>query len=107
MEKTNFILVLVTTETFDLAKQIAKITVTEQLAACCTVVQNCYSIFGWQNTIQERFEALIFIKTTEDKFEALSKRVVELHSDEVPEIIALPIKAGLESYLNWIKQVLE
>jgi periplasmic divalent cation tolerance protein len=44
------------------------------------------------------------IKTQADVFDALATRVHALHSYEVPEVIALPILAGAQNYLDWIQQ---
>lgn len=47
-------------------------------------------------------EALMICKTREEMFHAVEKRVKELHSYEVPEIIALPIIQSAKSYLDWV-----
>ena len=44
----------------------------------------------------------MIMKTREDLFNTVEKRVKELHSYEVPEIIALPITQGAKSYLDWV-----
>jgi periplasmic divalent cation tolerance protein len=55
--------------------------------------------------VEERKENLLVIKTTKDKFESLKKRIKELHTDQVPEIIAVKIQDGLPEYLNWLREV--
>jgi periplasmic divalent cation tolerance protein len=47
---------------------------------------------------------LLLIKTTRRKFPEVAKAVKQIHSYEVPEIIALPIEDGSEDYLNWIAE---
>ena len=42
------------------------------------------------------------MKSKKNLFKKLSERVKELHSYEVPEVIALPVIEGLPSYLNWL-----
>ncbi len=107
MEKTSDLrLVIVTTDTYDNAQNIARNIVSEKLAACCTIIQNCISVFGWQNTIQESHEYTLMIKTQLNKLIDLETRILELHSYEVPEIIALPIDYTHASYLNWLRQSL-
>jgi periplasmic divalent cation tolerance protein len=44
----------------------------------------------------------LIIKTEKDLFSALEKRVRELHSYSVPEIVALPIIDGSQEYLRWL-----
>lgn len=83
------------------AQAIARNLVQDKLAACvnCFPVQSTYI---WQDTLQQEQEWQLVIKTNLQRFEALAERVRSLHSYEVPEIIALPILAGLPAYLNWL-----
>ncbi len=97
----NFI-VYTTTDTQDSAKQIAKILVTENLAACCTITQNVSSIYFWNDIIHDEIEQLLMIKTSKERVEDIIKRIKEIHSYELPEIIAVPIVNGLPEYLDWI-----
>jgi periplasmic divalent cation tolerance protein len=105
MEKTNELrIVFVTTANFENARQISKILVTEKLAACCSIMQNVTSIFGWEGTIHERNEYMILIKTTEKRIEELEERVKQMHQDDVPEIISINIDKSSDSFLQWILQ---
>jgi len=104
MEKASEIrIVFATTKSFDNAQQISRILVTESLAACCSIIQNVSSIFGWQGTIQERKEYMLMIKTSKDKLNELESRLEELHTDDVPEIIALSLDSASGPYLDWLK----
>ncbi len=105
--ETKFLLVLTTVENFLISHQISKILITEQLAACCTIIQNGLSVFFWDGKLEERKENLLLIKTTEDKYKQLEQRLRELHSDKVPEIIAVPIVNGLEDYLGWVRDTVK
>lgn len=105
MEKASEIrIVFITTGSFESARQISKILVTEKLAACCSIFQNVISVFGWHSAIQERTESMIMIKTTKQCLNDLELRVKELHSDEVPEIIAVGLESASETYTLWVKQ---
>ena len=107
MEKTSSVkLVYVSTESFEDAKHIARILVTEKLAACCSINQNVYTVFGWHSAIQERHDYTMLIKTTAEKLDELEARIIELHSDEVPEIIATDINDISAPYHAWLKQVM-
>ncbi|MGB9771969.1 MAG: divalent-cation tolerance protein CutA [Candidatus Kapaibacteriota bacterium] len=103
--ETAYALVLTTVESYLTAVQIAKILVTERLAACCTILPNAISFFEWEGKLDERKENVVLIKTTKNKIEPLKDRLAELHPDEVPEIIALKIEDGLEAYLLWVKEM--
>jgi periplasmic divalent cation tolerance protein len=105
MEKSNELrIVFVTTANFENARQISKILVTEKLAACCSIIQNISSIFGWEGTIHERNEYMIFIKTTEKRLTELEERIKQMHSDDVPEIISLNIDKSSDTYMQWLLQ---
>jgi periplasmic divalent cation tolerance protein len=101
---SEFRIVFVTAKTYDNAQQISRILVTESLAACCSIIHNVTSIFGWQGTTQERKEYMIIIKAAEEKLKDLEARIKELHTDEVPEIIAVNLSSASSPYLNWLKQ---
>ncbi|GAB4390663.1 MAG: divalent-cation tolerance protein CutA [Thermodesulfovibrionales bacterium] len=87
------------------AAAMARALVEERLAACVNIVGGVRSIYSWEGKVEDGSEALMVIKTREALFEALAKRVAELHSYEVPEVIALPITKGAEKYLRWMEEV--
>jgi len=84
-------------------ERMANVLVDERLAACCSLAAEVRSVYRWKEEVHRDEETLLVIKTRRERFEELRKRVVELHSYEVPEIIALPVVAGHEPYLNWIR----
>lgn len=100
MAKT--IVIFITTGSKDEARNIGKTLVDEKLVACCNIIQSLESIFMWENKVNIENESLMILKTREDLFPDVENRVRQLHSYEVPEIIALPITHGLNSYLDWI-----
>ncbi len=99
---TDALVVLVTTPSPERAAEIARALVEERLAACGNVVPGIRSLYRWQGKIQDEPEALLLLKTTRARFEALRDRVLALHPYEVPEEIALPVEAGNARYLEWI-----
>jgi len=89
----------------DEAARIAKTLVEEHLVACINVI-DAESFFWWGEHVQEEKEKLMIMKTREDLWDNLRDRIRELHSYELPEIIAIPVKYGLEDYLEWIDEVI-
>jgi periplasmic divalent cation tolerance protein len=85
------------------AEKIASILVEERLAACCNLLPAVRSIYRWKGEICRDEETLIILKTQISIFEKMRARVQQLHSYEVPEIIAVPIIAGHAPYLNWVR----
>lgn len=91
------------TDTYQNASLIAKNIIAEQLAACVSIIPNVVSIFSWENAIQERHEFTLMIKTTASALTPLEKRILELHTDEVPEIIAIEAQKALLEYYEWVQ----
>jgi periplasmic divalent cation tolerance protein len=77
--------------------------VEERLAACVNVVPAVRSVYVWRGAVEEADEALLVIKTRRDCYPALARRIQELHTYAVPEIVALPIEAGTPAYLDWVR----
>ena len=84
------------------AAGLARALVEEHLAACVNRLPLTASTYRWQGQTVEEAEVLLIIKTTADRFDALTARIVELHPYSVPEVIALPIERGLPAYLRWL-----
>jgi periplasmic divalent cation tolerance protein len=100
----EFILVISTVPSEEAGKDIAQKIVTERLAACVTVSSANQSFYWWEEHIAHDQEFILFIKTRASLFSKLEKRIKALHSYQVPEIIALPILAASNEYLDWISQ---
>ena len=98
------IIVFCTAGSMDEATEIGRCLVNEKLAACVNLSKNLTSIYRWKNEIYEENEIMLIIKSDKRRLDELIKRIQELHSYEVPEIIALPIIAGNEDYLTWLNE---
>ena len=101
---TDYIVVFVTCASEKEGEKIGQALLEEKLAACVNIVPGLKSLFRWKGKISTEQEVLLIIKTKDTLFEKLKKRVIELHSYEVPEIIALGVLAGYEKYLEWLKK---
>lgn len=87
------------------SEKIARLLVEERLAACVNVA-DVKSHFRWKGELCEDREALLIIKTEKSKVDMIITRIKEVHSYELPEIIAIPIVAGYDTYLAWIGEQL-
>jgi len=106
MDNNSYGMVFVTVGSETEAKKIARILVEEKLAGCV----NFYpvtSVYRWQNQICEDGEWQLVIKTQMGLFSTLSAKIQELHSYDVPEIIALPIINSSMSYSQWLQDSLQ
>ncbi len=99
------IIVYVTAPNEEEAAKIAKALVGERLAGCANIIRGIRSIYSWQGKVEDDPEVLMIIKTQRRLFEPLQKRVKELHSYTVPEIIAMPVTGVSEDYLKWLQEV--
>lgn len=99
------VVVFVTASSEEEAASIGRRVVERGLAACANILPGIRSIFRWQGQVSEEREVLLIIKTRLALFSDLAGTVKALHSYEVPEIIALPIKQGWPDYLQWIRDV--
>jgi periplasmic divalent cation tolerance protein len=98
---TGYGVVFVTAASRQEAEAIATSLVQSQLAACVSLLP-IHSIYAWQGELHQEQEWQLLIKTDLGQFQTLETKIRELHSYEVPEIIALPLVAGSQPYLEWI-----
>jgi periplasmic divalent cation tolerance protein len=98
------IIVLITTSTGDEAAKIGTALVDGHLAACVNIVPEVRSLFFWQGELNDERETLLICKSRMPLMKQIITRVKALHSYAVPEVIALPIVAGSEEYLDWVKE---
>ena len=97
------IVILITAGSPEEAATIARTLVDEHLAACVNVIPGVRSFFFWEGKTQDAAEVLMICKSRKPLMDAIIARVRTLHSYTVPEIIALPVAAGLPSFLAWLK----
>jgi periplasmic divalent cation tolerance protein len=89
------------------ADTLASALVAGGLAACVNILPGVVSVYRWQGKMERDSEILLLIKSDAAHFAALKDTISDLHPYEVPEIIAVPVEAGHQPYLEWIDQCLE
>ncbi len=102
MSSDEVIVVLCTCPQGSVPAAISRTLVEEGLAACVNIVNQVQSIYRWDDQIQDDEEALLIIKTARSRYPQLEARLEKLHPFEIPEILALPVKGGLQKYLDWV-----
>ncbi len=85
------------------AERIADALVASHAAACVNVLAECISIYRWEGKVEHATEVPLLIKTTAEAYPRLEAELRKLHPYAVPEIIAIPLSAGLPAYLDWVK----
>lgn len=83
------------------AERIADLVIEKRLAACVNILA-CRSVYRWKGAVQHDEEHPLLIKTTAERYPAMEKALRAGHPYELPEIIAVPIEAGLPAYLEWV-----
>ena len=84
------------------ADQLASAIIEQGEAACVSIVPGIRSLYRWQGKIESSQEQLLLIKTRKSHYNSLQQLICTLHPYELPEIVAVPIEAGLNEYLSWI-----
>lgn len=84
------------------AEAIANTLVDEELAACVNIIPGVRSVYMWEGQRTVSQEHLLLIKATAADYEAIEETILDLHPDELPEIIAVSINTGLPDYLDWL-----
>ena len=98
----SFIVMYVTAKDQAKGRKIAQHLLAKRLAACVSIVGGIESHYRWEGKLEQSKEVLLVIKTRKASFSKVAKAVKEVHSYQVPEIIALPLIAGDKNYFSWL-----
>jgi periplasmic divalent cation tolerance protein len=99
----EFVVALTTLGSSEQARAFVRRLVDERLIACGTVVPRATSIYRWRGQVTEGEEVVVLLKTAKTRWAELEAAVKAQHPYEVPELLALPVTAGLEGYLKWME----
>jgi len=102
----SFKIVFMTASSVEEASRIAEALVEESLVACVNTIDACQSVYRWQGKVVKDREVLMIAKTTTENVPAIEKRVAELHSYDVPEIIACDLTSLAAGYQAWLEDVI-
>jgi periplasmic divalent cation tolerance protein len=96
------LVVMTTVGTEEQANLIAREIVERRQAACVNIVPGVRSIYRWKGKICKDGELLLIVKTLEGEMEGVVATIRELHSYELPEILAFHVDHGEPGFLGWI-----
>ena len=99
-------MVFMATATKQEAQKIVRSLLGKHFIACANIIGPVNSEFWWQGKIDKAREFLVLMKSDEKLFEKLSKTVKDIHSYEIPEILAIPIVRCSATYLEWSNSTL-
>jgi len=98
----NVLIVLTNCPDAEIADRIARTLVEQKLAACVNRMPAVDSVYRWQGAIERAVEVPLLIKSTRERLPEVQEAIRALHPYEVPEILAIPVVAGLPAYLRWV-----
>jgi periplasmic divalent cation tolerance protein len=101
---SDILLVITNLPDAETAGRLAHQIVEERVAACVNQLAPCTSTYRWQGGIETATEVSLLIKTTRAAYPRLEKLLRAAHPYELPEIIAVPVTAGLPAYLDWVSR---
>jgi len=107
MTESGYVVILITAGSYEEAHKIADALISQRKAACVGIVPEVNSLFWWGNKVEAAKESLLLVKTRAKLFPEVANLVKEIHSYEVPEIIALPVVEGNLDYLAWVSNETE
>lgn len=98
----NVILVLCNVPDEAVGRTIADALVEQGLAACVNLLPVVQSVYRWQGKVESASETTLLIKSAASRYLEVEQAIAKLHPYDVPEIICLPVNAGLPAYLQWV-----
>jgi periplasmic divalent cation tolerance protein len=84
------------------AENLARALVDARAAACVNILPACRSVYRWQGRVEHAEEIPLLVKTTRAAYPRVEEMVRAHHPYDVPELVAVPIEAGLPAYLDWL-----
>jgi periplasmic divalent cation tolerance protein len=102
MSHTDAMVVMTTVASADEAVSLIKTLLERRLIACGQIVPGVRSLYRWNGKIADEAEVIVYLKTRAARIDSLEVAFAELHPYKVPELLALPVTAGLSRYLSWI-----
>ncbi|MEQ1764695.1 MAG: divalent-cation tolerance protein CutA [Pyrinomonadaceae bacterium] len=100
------LIVLTTTSTTVEAESLANGLVESRLVACVQILPKMTSVYAWEGKIERESEHLLLIKTLPEKYEAVEKYILDHHSYDIPEIVAIDAEKVSAGYLKWLTDYL-
>jgi len=100
-------LVVTSVGTEQQAVEISEELIDRRLATCINIVPCLRSIYRWKGKVCEDTEYLLVVKTPRSFFDRVAEAIRELHSYELPEILAVPVEAAEQAFHEWILRMVE
>lgn len=99
----ELLLVITTVASRDEARRLARALVQRRLVACAQISE-IESLYEWQGAVAQEPEWRLLLKTEASRYPALEAAIRELHSYDLPAIVAVPVSATLPAFADWVAQ---
>ena len=100
---TGYVQIVTTAESREVAERIGRNLLEKRLVACVQIVGPMTSAYWRRDRIETAEEWLCLIKSKADLYEEIERTISEVHTYEMPEILALPVVTGNRTYLDWLR----
>lgn len=102
--KIQFVQVLTTTDSPEVAQQIGERLIDSAAAACVQIEGPVTSIYQWNQKVETSQEYRVTIKTVAAKEDAVTAIIEANHTYDTPQIVVVPITGGSKAYLDWVAE---
>jgi periplasmic divalent cation tolerance protein len=96
------IVVVTTVGTQDQANLIAEELVEHRLASSVNIIPIQRSVYRWKGKMCDDSEYLLVVKSMAHRYQEIESTIGDLHSYELPEILAFNVSRGEQRFLEWI-----
>lgn len=97
------VMIMTTVDSDEQTETLCQVLLEEHLAACIQTLP-VVSRYRWEGEVQRDAETLLMVKTSAGAVDAAMRVIETYHDYDTPEIVVLPITAGLPAYLDWVEE---
>ena len=97
----SIIAIMTTTDSLDEARSLAATLVERRLVACAQI-SSIQSFYTWEGAVQNDDEFRLLLKTTEDRYPQVEAALLDLHSYDLPAVVAFDIARAYGPYGEWV-----
>jgi periplasmic divalent cation tolerance protein len=94
--------VLTTLGSVEEARTFVRELVNRRVVACGTILPGAVSIYRWDGAVTEATEAVVLLKTRQERWPDLVEATTTIHPYDVPELLSMSVASGIGSYLDWV-----
>lgn len=86
------------------AQRVSSALIEERLVACANILAAHDSLYWWDDAVQSEQEVAVLYKGVAARFDDVKRRILALHSYDVPCVVSWDIAQGHAPFLQWIEE---